>query len=89
MDFVLFQRGEVEAVADLSLSKGSLMTNLEGIIRTGDKNESAAAFWQKMDHYEQYIWIRSEKAQKSSEIAKFLKWFILKLFGPAHFNELH
>jgi hypothetical protein len=31
--------------ADLSLSQGSLKTNLEGVAQTGAENGSAGAFW--------------------------------------------
>jgi hypothetical protein len=31
--------------ADLSLTQGGLMTNLEGVTRTSRKNESATTFW--------------------------------------------
>jgi hypothetical protein len=41
VDFFLFREVKSE-LADLSLSQGGLMMNLEGVIRTISNNESAA-----------------------------------------------
>ncbi len=43
-DFFLFQRDDVEAGRPLTV-QGGLLTNSEGVVRTSNKNESAAAFW--------------------------------------------
>ncbi len=82
---IFFGFREVESKpADLSLSHGSLKTNLEGVTWTGTENGSAAAFRQLMDRYEQYVRISIKQALKRPEIAELLKYFVLKLFRRAH-----
>ncbi len=71
--------------ADLLLSQGGLMKNLEGVARISSKNASAAAFQRYIDHCERYIWIGIKQALKSLEIAELLKYFEPKLFRLAHF----
>ncbi len=71
-------------LADLSLPQGGLMTKLGGGRPNQQRNESAAAFLQKIYHCKQYIQISAKKALKSPEIAEFIKLFVLKLFHPAY-----
>jgi hypothetical protein len=66
------------------LSQGGLMKNLEGVAWISSKNESATAFRWYIDRCEQYVRIGIKQALESPEIAELLKWFVLKLFCPAH-----
>jgi hypothetical protein len=42
-------------LADLMLSRGVLVTNLDGVRETGSKNDFASNFWRQMDRREIYL----------------------------------
>ncbi len=44
-------------LADLMLSRGVLVTNLDGVRETGSKNDFASNFWRQMDRREIYLWV--------------------------------
>ncbi len=75
-------------LADLSLSQGSLMMNLEGVIRTSSKNEFVIAFWQWMDCCKQYAWMGSEIKKKSSNSRVFTMIHI-EVSSPCVFDSEH
>jgi hypothetical protein len=83
-DLFLFQRVKVEAGRPLAVPGRPHEKLGRGHPNHSSKKKSAAAFRQYIDRCERYVWIGIKQALKSLEIAKLLKWFILKLFCPAH-----
>jgi hypothetical protein len=57
-----FYREVKTELADLLMSQGSLMTNLEGVVQTISINESATDFRRKMDCCKKYVQISSDLA---------------------------
>jgi hypothetical protein len=53
-DFFCFREANLK-LADLLMSKRGLITDIEGVVPTRSKNESATAFWRWMNHCKQYI----------------------------------
>ncbi len=53
-DFFCFREVNLK-LADLLMSKGGLIKDIEGVVPTRSKNESAATFWLWMKHCKQYV----------------------------------
>ncbi len=72
-------------LADLLLFQGGLMTNLEAVVWTSLKNESAVAFWCWMDRLRKVRLTRLGLGSKKSQNGQVFKMICIEVTSPCYF----
>jgi hypothetical protein len=72
-------------LADLLLSQGGLMTNLEAVVWTSLKKESAVAFWCWMDRLRKVRLTWLGQGSKKSQNGQVFKMICIEVISPCYF----